>query len=75
MRAALFTNWDGVTTLTTGAAWKVGAGDSTFRANRSGVIDSHVNPTKFAIPQYTARTGPGLLILIRTVGWQAVFAL
>lgn len=49
MRAACFTNWDGTTPLSTGAAWVVGGGDDTFRNEYNMALDSVQNPHYIAV--------------------------
>ncbi len=49
MRAACFTNWDGVTGLSSGAAWVVGGGDDTFRNLYDFALDSVAKPRYLAV--------------------------
>ncbi len=48
-RVVEFTNWDGVSTFTSGAAWKAGAHDDTFQDNFDLALDSRINPKYVAV--------------------------
>jgi hypothetical protein len=47
-RAMVFTNWDGIHTLTNGTAWSVGAGDDSFEYIYDTSISSRHNPAYVA---------------------------
>jgi len=64
--AMVFTNWNGVTTLTNGTAWRVGAGDTTFSGIYDTALNSRVNP-KFVAYAISGSSG-GIRVLNPTNG-------
>ena len=68
MRACCFTNWDGVTSLFSGAAWVVGGADDTFRYAWDLALDSLKNPHYLAVSMYALVTNS----LSDNVGWAGI---
>jgi len=65
-RAMVFTNWDGVHTLTNGAAWSVGASDDTFEDINDTAVDKRLHPTYVACALYG--TSGGIRVLYASNG-------
>ncbi len=64
--AMVFTNWNGVGTLTTNTAWSVGAGDATFSGIYDTALSSRANP-KFVAYAISSGSG-GIRVLNATNG-------
>lgn len=64
--AMVFTNWNGVTTLTNGTGWRVGGGDTTFSGIFDTALNSRTNP-KYVAYSLSAGTG-GIRVLYATNG-------
>src|SRR5207249_3013694 len=62
LRASCFTNWDGQTTESVGAAWTTGAADDTFRNAYNLALDSVTNPHYLAVSMSSLTLG-GIRIL------------
>jgi hypothetical protein len=56
MRAAKFANWDGQSTLFSGAEWVVGGGDDSFRNLYGFALDSETDPKILACSMFAAGT-------------------
>jgi len=68
-RAICFTNWDGQSTLISGAAWTAGSADSNFRDVYNLSLDSAQNPHYIAFGMYSTNVGIiGIRILNVTDG-------